>query len=89
MPDLESWLQCFSAYAAVVTSKYPQKARELWTYQATMIAEHCKCGGRGWLLYNMASRQLIALLEATDFSPSIKAFTPPPFWEQGGMLCLQ
>ena len=33
MPDFESWLQCFSTYAAIVCSKYPQKARELWAYQ--------------------------------------------------------
>ena len=50
VPDFESWLQCFSAYAAVICSRYPQKTRELWAYQALMISEHRKCGGRGWLL---------------------------------------
>ena len=47
-----SWLHCFSLYAAVITSKYPHKARELWVYQATMVAEQRRCGGRGWLLYD-------------------------------------
>ena len=28
--DMLSWLQCFSLYAAVVASKYPEKAKELW-----------------------------------------------------------
>ena len=33
VPDLMSWLQCFSSYAAVVCSKHPEKTRELWAYQ--------------------------------------------------------
>lgn len=44
IPDFSSWLHCFSMYAAVVTSKYPEKAKELWAYQALMIAEQRKCG---------------------------------------------
>ena len=58
VPDFERWLQCFSAYAAVVCSKYPHKARELWAYQAFMIAEHRKCGGPGWTLYDINSLPL-------------------------------
>ena len=39
--NMLSWLQCFSIslYAVVVASKYPEKARELWAYQATLIGE--------------------------------------------------
>ena len=81
MPDFESWLQCFSTYAAVVSSRFPHKARELWAYQATMIAEHRKCGGRGWLLYDSAFRQQITSLEVTDLT---RACTPPPSWHMGG-----
>ena len=47
VPDLMSWLQCFSAYAAVVCSKYPEKARELWAYQALMISEFSPVWGKG------------------------------------------
>ena len=32
VPDILSWLQSFSAYAAVLCSQYPAKARELWAY---------------------------------------------------------
>ena len=39
VPDLLSWLQCFSLYAAVVTSKFPEKRNEHWAYQATLIGE--------------------------------------------------
>ena len=40
IPDFESWLQCFSAYVAVICSRYPDKTRELWAYQSFMITEH-------------------------------------------------
>ena len=53
VPDFVSWLQCFSAYEAIVATRYRHKARELWAYQALMIAEHRKCGVCGWLLYNL------------------------------------
>ena len=68
IPDMLSWLQCFSLYAAVVASKYPEKARELWAYQATLIGEARRCGGRGWLLYDSAFRQQITSFDAVDFS---------------------
>ena len=84
IPDFESWLQCFSSYAAVVGSKYPHKCKELWAYQAFMIAEHRKCGGRGWLLYDNAFRQQIPSLERLILPGSTRAFIPPPFWPTEG-----
>ena len=48
--------------------RYPNKARELWAYQSFMIAEHRKCGGRGWLIYDSAFHQQITSLERVDFS---------------------
>lgn len=68
VPDMLSWLGCFSLYAAVVCSKHPKKARELWAYQAMIISEHRRCGGRGWLLYDSAFRQQISSLDTVDFS---------------------
>ncbi len=29
VPDFDSWLQCFSSYAAIVTTQHPHKACEL------------------------------------------------------------
>lgn len=84
VPDFESWLQCFSSYAAIVATQHPHKARELWAYQALMIAEHRKCGGRGWLLYDAAFRQQIASLEATDFSKVNQGLYATTFLAYGG-----
>ena len=38
IPDLMSWLQYFRLYVAVVISKDPGKAKELWAYQAFVIS---------------------------------------------------
>ncbi len=68
IPDVLSWLQCFTTYAAVVTARYPEKTRELLAYQAMIISEARRCGGRGWLLYDAAFRQQIRSFETVDFS---------------------
>ena len=49
-------------------------------YQALMIAEHRKCGGRGWLLYDSAFRQQIVSLETTDFSRLNQSLYLTNFW---------
>ena len=67
IPDVLSWLHCFTLYAAVVCSKYPNKVKGLLAYQAFIISE-ARRGGRGWLMYDGAFRQQIQSLEATDFA---------------------
>ena len=68
VPDLSSWLYCFSLYAAAVCAKYPSKVKEMFAYQALIIGEAHRCGGKGWLMYNVGFRQQISSLEAADFS---------------------
>ena len=84
VPDLMSWLQCFSSYAAVVCSKHPEKMRELWAYQALMISEFRRCGGRGWRLYDTAFRQHAASLESMDFSKINQGLYATTFLAYGG-----
>ena len=84
IPYMLSWLHCFSLYAAVICSKYPNKARELWAYQAMMVAEHRRCGGRGWLLYDSTFRQQRTSLEEADFSQLNQAIYTTTFLAYGG-----
>ena len=84
IPDMLSWLHCFSLYTAVITSKYPHKARELWAYQATMVAEQRRCGGRGWLLYDAGFRQQLSSVEAADFSKINQSLYTATFLSYGG-----
>ena len=67
VPDLLSWLKCFSLYAAIVASRYPEKTRDRWAYQALMIEEERRCGGKSWRLYDTGLRQQIKLLESAEF----------------------
>ena len=57
IPNLWSWLHCYSLFAAIICSKYPEKSREMWAYQATIIGEAKRCGGNGVHLYDAAFRQ--------------------------------
>jgi len=84
IPDMLSWLQCFSLYAAVVCSKFPDKVREMWAYQAIMIAEQRRCGGRGWLLYDSGFRQQVASFESVDFSKINQSLYSTTFLAYGG-----
>ena len=51
VPNILSWLHCFSLYTAVVCCSHPTKAKQLWAYQLMMINEARRCGGCGWLLH--------------------------------------
>ena len=84
IPDFMSWPQCFSLYTAVVSSKFPDKARELWAYQATIINEFQWCAGGGWRLYDTAFRQHISSLESTDSSKSNQGLYSTKFLVYGG-----
>ena len=84
IPDMMSWLQCFTSYVAVVISRHPEKARELLAYQAMMIGEARRCGGRGWLLYDAAFRQQITSFETVDFSKINQSLYSTTFLAYGG-----
>ena len=68
IPNLWSWLHCYSLFAAIICSKYPEKSREMWAYQATIIGEAKRCGGNGCHLYDAAFRQQISSIGRADFS---------------------
>ena len=86
VPNLLGWLFCYSLFAAIVCKRYPEKAKEMWAYQATIIAESRRCGGNGWHLYDTASRQQMSSLETTDFSKLSQALYTTTFlayWGKG------
>ena len=39
VPDIMSWLQCFGMFASVHTNRRPERCRELWAYQTTIVRE--------------------------------------------------
>ncbi len=60
IPDILSWVQCFAAYAAIVGTQYPGKWKELLAYQALIVSEYRRCGGRAGysMMQPFASRSL-------------------------------
>ena len=83
VPDMLSWLHCFSLYAAIVCAHRPDRARQMWAYQALMITEARRCGGRGWLLYDATFRQQAASRDNADFSRLNQALYATTFLAYG------
>ena len=57
VPDLLSWVQCFSIYTAVMASAFPERVHKLLAYQTLIIREARRYGGKGWLAYDSFFRQ--------------------------------
>ena len=68
VPDILSWLVCFSLYATVLGAQFPEKSKDLSAFQALMISEHRTCRGRVWILYDSAFCQQISNIREADFS---------------------
>ena len=84
VPNMLSWLHCFSLYAAIVCEAHPEKVKEMWAYQAMMISEAHRCGGRGWLLYDSVFRQQLVSLESANFGRLNQALYATTFLAYGG-----
>ena len=80
VPDLLSWIQCFSAYAGIVARQHPEKTRELFAYMAMVVREARRCGGGGWHEYDAMFRQLAATTATCDWSSSTHLYTRCRFW---------
>ena len=68
VPDLLSWIQCFSSYAGIVARQHPEKTRELFAYVVMVVREARRCGGGGWREYDAMFRQLAATTATCDWS---------------------
>ena len=89
IPNLLGWLYCYSLFAEIVCAKYPDKAKKMWAYQATIIGESRRCGGSRWHLYDTAFRQQMPSLESTDFSKLSQALYTTTFlaYRGKGQFC--
>ena len=54
--DIGLWIECFSRMAAVLVSRYPDKAPELFAYQATIVRASRNFKGNSWVAYNCQYR---------------------------------
>ena len=55
--DIGLWIECFSRMAAVLVSRYPDKAPELFAYQATIVRASRNVEGNSWVAYDRQYRR--------------------------------
>ena len=54
---IRSWLECYSRMAAILTSRFPEKAAELWAYQTTIIHAAHTYEEANWVAYDRLYRR--------------------------------
>ena len=67
VPNLLSWIQCFSMYACVLGESYPELRRGLWAYQIFIVRKARRCR-RGWQEYDSTA----ASCEDKDLDEKLK-----------------
>ena len=68
IPDLATWVQCFSIYAAVVISKEPERAKNLLAYMSLIAKCSLKYKWPSWVVYDLNFRQGAAEAGQKDWS---------------------
>lgn len=74
IPDLATWVQCFSVYMAVIVDKEPDRAKNLLAYLSTIAKCSQKFRWPSWIVYDQNFRQDAAETGKKDWSkvePSI------------------
>ena len=60
IPDLATWLQCFSLFVAALAPRDPNKLQELMAYQATIAKASAKYKWPSWVVYDQNFRMDVA-----------------------------
>ena len=57
IPDLATWVQCFSIYVATLATKFPGRIPELMAYQTIVAKASMKYRWPSWVVYDQNFRQ--------------------------------
>ena len=55
--DIRIWLECFARLAAVLVTRFPEKAPELWSYQTSIVKAAHTYEGSNWVSYDRQYRR--------------------------------
>ena len=83
VPDLVNWVQCFGTYMAIVSSKHPERMRQLLAYQTLIVREARRFGGKGWLAYDSYFRQQVVGDDKANWSRLNQSLYAVTFIAQG------
>lgn len=61
-------MEAFSCFSLVMTSYFPQRARDLCQYQLLILRTHRQFHNRAWLSYDWAFREHAAVTGLVDWS---------------------
>ena len=57
IPDLATWVQCFSLYVATIATKFPGRVPELMAYQTIIAIASQRYRWPSWIVYDQNFRQ--------------------------------
>ena len=67
--DISQWVEPFSIMAAILCTRFPEKAPKLWAYQVTIVRAGRNYEGKRWVTYDQQfHRQALA---KKDLNPSV------------------
>lgn len=66
--DILLWLECYAKMAAVLTTRFPEKAPEFWAYQATIIQAARDFKESAWVAYDRCYRREALARKSLDWS---------------------
>ena len=66
--DIVLWVECFSIYAGVLTTKYPHSAPNLMAYQRTIVHASRTYKGDCWLSYDTNYRRRAAACKSLNWA---------------------
>ena len=55
--NVRTWLDCYARMAAVMATRFPEKAPELWAYQTTILHAAHAYEGANWVAYDRLFRR--------------------------------
>ena len=55
--DLNIWLDCYGRLAALLSTRFPEKAPEFWAYQSTIVRAARNYEGATWVAYDRQYRR--------------------------------
>ena len=78
--DIGQWTECFAALAAILSTRFPEKAPHFWSYLRTITKASRNFEGPAWASYDIAYRRQAAnrkTLEWSTIDPALynEAFT--------------
>ena len=66
--DILLWVECFSIMAGILTTRYPDRAQDLFAYQKTIVHASRSFSGDHWVTYDLCYRRQAAATKSLQWS---------------------